>query len=303
MTASLALGTYRIPGQELAAAARRAASSPSAWIDTAPHYCHGRAHQLLAPVLADHPQLQVATKAGFLTAASARAACTAGVLPTPAIQHSIAPKFVRWQTARSRTDLGRNRLDAVFLHNPEHRQNDRQDLDRELRAAFAVLEEAAHTAQTTAYGVATWNGFTQNAFTVPRLDQLAREAAGSPDHHLRVLQLPVSLVMDTHLTEALDGNGPINQATDRGWQIHASAPLHGGELLTLATPEIAALIQPGASVAAACLAASASCPGVARVLLATATAAHWDDALAVTSAPAIPPATLRTVLDVLAAPL
>ncbi|MEU0785350.1 hypothetical protein ABZ341_27690 [Streptomyces sp. NPDC006173] len=151
--------------------------------------------------------------------------------------------------------------------------------------------------------MATWNGFTQDAFTVPRLDRLAREAAGSPNHHLCVLQLPVSLVMDTHLTEALDGNGPINQATDRGWQVHASAPLHGGELLTLATPEIAALIQPGADVATACLAASASCPGVARVLLATAAAAHWDDALAVTGAPAIPPATLRTVLDVLAAPL
>ncbi|WP_107472530.1 hypothetical protein [Streptomyces sp. 3214.6] len=101
----------------------------------------------------------------------------------------------------------------------------------------------------------------------------------------------------------MNGRGPIPQAADRGWEVHASAPLHGGELLTLATPEIAALVHQGASVAAACLAAAASCPGVRKVLLATGRAAHWDDALAVTSAPAIPPATLRTVLDVLAAPL
>ncbi|MGW9046815.1 hypothetical protein ACWGQL_30280 [Streptomyces lydicus] len=54
MTASLALGTYRL--REVAAAARRAAACPStAWVDTAPNYLAGRAHRLLAPVLADHP--------------------------------------------------------------------------------------------------------------------------------------------------------------------------------------------------------------------------------------------------------
>ncbi|MEU2956402.1 aldo/keto reductase [Streptomyces xanthochromogenes] len=303
MNASLALGTYRIPGEELAGAARRAAGSPSAWIDTAPNYCQGRAHRLLAPVLADHPRLHVATKAGFLTSACARAARAAGAIPTAEVRHSIAAEFVRWQTARSRTELGRNRLDAMLLHNPEHRRQDQQDLARQMRAAFAVLEEAASAAEVAAYGVATWNGFTHNAFTVPQLDRLAREAAGSSNHHLRVLQLPVSLVMDTHLDEALAGHGPITQAADRGWEVQASAPLHGGELLTLATPEIADLITAGTGVAAACLAATASCPGLGKVLLATSRAAHWDDALTVTGAPTIPPATLRTVLDVLAAPL
>ncbi|MFF8431715.1 hypothetical protein ACF07Y_42640 [Streptomyces sp. NPDC016566] len=151
--------------------------------------------------------------------------------------------------------------------------------------------------------MATWSGFTEDAFTVPLLDRLAREAAGSSEHHLRLLQLPVSLVVDTHLREALHGAGPITHAADRGWEVHASAPLHGGELLTLATPEIAALIQEGAGVAAACLAAAASCPGVEKVLLSTSRTAHWEAALAMTREPAIPPATLRTVLDVLATPV
>ncbi|WP_328436242.1 aldo/keto reductase [Streptomyces sp. NBC_00444] len=139
MTAVPGLGTYRVPGHELAAAARRAAASPpdrSGWIDTAPNYCRGRAHRLLAPVLADHPGLSVATKAGFLTPAAARAAHAAGVIDTPADRHSIAPACVRWQTDRSRTELGRPRLDAVFLHNPEHsHQNHSEPLADRLRAA------------------------------------------------------------------------------------------------------------------------------------------------------------------------
>ncbi|MFE4621772.1 aldo-keto reductase family protein [Streptomyces mirabilis] len=215
--------------------------------------------------------------------ATARAAHAVGVVGTPAVRHSIAPEYVRWQTDRSRAELGRPRLDAVFLHNPEHGHQDHcQPLADRLRAAFAVLEEDAHAGQLAAYGVATWSGFTGNALTVARL------------------QLPVSLVMDAHLSEALNGRGPITQAADRGWDVHASAPLHGGELLSLATPEVTALVKEGAGTAAACLAAAASCPGVTRVLLATGNPAHCDDALTVTGAPAIPPQTLRTALDVLA---
>jgi hypothetical protein len=172
-----------------------------------------------------------------------------------------------------------------------------------LRAAFAVLEEAVQAGHLAAYDVATRAGFADDAFTVPLLDRLATEAAGGREHHLRVIQLPVSLAMDTHLSEALHGHGPIAQAADRGWDVHASAPLHGGGLLTPATPEVAALVQEGAGIAAACLAAGASCPGVSRVLLSTSQAAHWDEALTVTGAPAISPKTLRTALDVLASPV
>ncbi|MFJ9250897.1 hypothetical protein [Streptomyces sp. NPDC101776] len=61
-------------------------------------------------------------------------------------------------------------------------------------------------------------------------------------------------------------------------------------------------MKEGATVAAAGLAAAASCPGVTRVLLSASTPAHWTDALTVTAAPAIPPDTPRTALDVLATP-
>ncbi|NEE61148.1 hypothetical protein G3M55_93660 [Streptomyces sp. SID8455] len=118
--------------------------------------------------------------------------------------------------------LGEASQDARWCHqcNPERQQ---EDLATHLRAAFAVLEERVHAGRLGSYGVATWSGFQEKAFTVQRLDHLAREAAGG-DHHLGAIQLPVRLVMDQHFAEALHGTGPITAAAERGWDVHAFAP-------------------------------------------------------------------------------
>ncbi len=171
-----------------------------------------------------------------------------------------------------------------------------------MRAAFAILEQLAATGAVQTYGVATWNGFDSGAFTTADLDRLAAEAAGSADHHLRVIQLPVSLVAADALALALHGRGPIAEAAARGWAVHASAPLHGGELPHLATAELAALLRPGLGIAQACLLAVASCPGVSRILLSASHRAHWNAALGALAAEPIPPKRLRSVLDVLATP-
>ncbi|WP_037620127.1 aldo/keto reductase [Streptomyces aureus] len=297
MTAALALGTYRL--RNAPSALRWAASAGADWIDTAPNYLHGQAQSLLAPVLADHPYLGVATKVGFATAAVEEGAVTAGVL-RPGTRHSLDPAYVRWQTDRNRAQLGREHLDAVFIHNPERAALRREALHDVLRAAFAALEAKASVGHIGAYGIATWHGFTENLFTVEILDRLATEAAGTTAHHLGIIQLPVNLVVDTALTQALDQGGPIAEAAARGWAVHASAPLHGGELPDLATAELAALLRPGLSTAQACLLAAASCPGVSKVLLSASTAAHWDAARAALAEPPIPADALRKVLDVLA---
>ncbi|MFE2035927.1 aldo/keto reductase [Streptomyces scopuliridis] len=306
MTVALGLGTYRIDGERLADAALRAAGcSPSpGWIDTAPNYCHGHAHRLLSPALAAYPGVGVGTKVGFLTATTGRVARAAGVVDEAdaVAGHSLNAPYVAWQMDRNRSELGRQCLDLAFLHNPERTtQPDR--LKHQLREGFAVLEAAVDAGHVASYGVATWGGFTDGAFTVPVLDQLATEAAGTQQHHLRAVQLPVSLVMADAFAEALRGRGPIQEAAERGWQVQASAPLHGGELPTVATKEVAALIKPGFSVAAACVAAVASCPGVSMVLLSSGVTEHWYEALATLAEPPIPHENLRTVLDVLATPV
>ncbi|MEU6098429.1 aldo/keto reductase [Streptomyces sp. NPDC047079] len=297
--AALGLGTYRIRPSALSDAVARVAADPAtAWIDTAPNYLDGQAQSLLAPTLARHP-IPVSTKIGFLTTQTAEDAVDDGVIATGDAErgHCLSLPYVHWQCARNRTELGRDHLDLVFVHNPERTDGDPHEA---LRDAFTALETEATAGALTAYGVATWDGFETGVLSTPVLHQLAVEAAGTEQHHLRAVQLPVSLVTVTAFVQALDGDGPIAQAAELGWQVYASAPLFGGELADLATRELTALLNPDLTTAQACLLAAASCPGVTRILLSASTQAHWAEAQEALRSPSIPAPTLRKVLDVLA---
>ncbi|MFE4798624.1 aldo/keto reductase [Streptomyces sp. NPDC056708] len=300
MTAELSLGTYRV--RAVSQAARTALAAGSPWVDTAPNYARGRAHEELRPVLGECPTIRVATKTGFFTEEQGRAALAEGVLTREgaASRYSLAPGFVRWQTDRSLAVLGR--VDLVFVHNPEHHGHglDRAALHWRVREAFTVLEEFAREGRICGYGVATWTGLTSEAFTVPELLALARQAAGSAEHHFTGLQMPVSLIMDDLIRQALNSGGPLAQAKDEGLITFGSAPLHGGELLDAMTPELVNLIRPGLSAAAAALLAAASCPGLDVVLTSASTREHWDDAAKALAAP-LTAEELRRVTDELAA--
>ncbi|MGW6833843.1 aldo/keto reductase [Streptomyces sp. NPDC054949] len=295
MSASLGLGTYKV--RDIAKAARTACLQGTAWIDTAPNY--GSAHQELVPVLSEHPQIKVSTKTGFFSKDEATAAVAEGILTDAqaAAGHSLTPEFLRWQTDRSLAVLGR--ADIVFVHNPEHAHLGRQELHERLRDGFAELERFAQAGRIGGYGVAAWSGFTSGAFTVPDLLGLAREAAGTDQHHLHAVQLPVSLVTVRPISLALDGRGPLVQARAAGLTTFGSSPLHGGELPRLATPELADHIRPGSTPAAACLLAAVSCPSLDVVLLSASTAEHWAAAREAAAAPLVP-AELRKAIDVLA---
>lgn len=193
------------------------------------------------------------------------------------------------------------RADVVFVHNPERagHESDRATLHRRLREAFTVLEELVQRRRIGGYGVATWSGLTEGAFQVPELVTLAREAAGSDGHHLIGLQMPVSLIMDTPIRQALQDTGPLVQAKDAGMITYGSAPLHGGELLSAMTPELVNFIRPGASAAAAALLAAGACPALDVVLTSASSREHWEDDAKVLTSP-LAPAQLRRVTDALA---
>ncbi|MEU3953525.1 aldo/keto reductase [Streptomyces achromogenes] len=296
MTAALSLGTYRV--RAVSQAARTALAAGSPWLDTAPNYAHGRAHEELRPLLREYPTVRVATKAGFFTEEQGRTALADGVLTREeaAGRHSLERGLVRWQTERSLATLGR--VDLVFVHNPEHdgQGHDRTALHRSVREAFAAF---AHAGRIGGYGVATWSGLTSGAFSVPELLTLARQAAGSAEHHFTGLQMPVSLIMDAPITQALNGGGPLVQAKDAGLITFGSAPLHGGALLDAMTPELVNLIGPGLSAAAAALLAAGSCPGLDVVLTSASTREHWDDAAKALTVP-LTTQELRRVTDELA---
>ncbi|WP_371780718.1 aldo/keto reductase [Streptosporangium subroseum] len=298
MTVSLGWGTYRV--EEIGPAADAVIAAGCTWIDTAPNYLGGHAHGGLAPVLRQHPEVQVSTKAGYLTKATATAGLQAGVLSYEEADaaHSLNPDYLRWQIARNRTELGRNRLNLMFLHNPEHATGDPARLRARLVDAFAVLEQAARDGEICGYGVATWHGF-QGSFTVDDLYAVALQVADGRPHHLHAIQLPVNLVQISPIVEALNGRGPLVEAAVRELAVFASAPLAGGELPGMITPELAALIRPGLTRAQASLAVVAATPGINRVLLSTRQTAHWEQAQAVLAAEPLDELTLRKIVDVL----
>ncbi|MFI9785909.1 aldo/keto reductase [Kitasatospora sp. NPDC051984] len=296
MTARLGLGTYRC--LDVAEAALMAASRGADWVDTAPNYENGQAETSLALALAAYPDLRVSTKAGFLSPSARRLGVRAGALSVEDAEpgHCLAPDYIAWQVARSKRMLGRV-PDLVFLHNPEHGRQEGEIADR-LYAAFLALEEACSQHAIGAYGVATWCGFSSGLFDVPTLLELATKAGG-PNHHLRAIQLPVSLVHLAPVAQALDGQGPLAEALDTGLEVFASAPLHGGEIPNIVTRELAELISLDSTPAEAALAVVASAPGVNRVLLSTGNPEHWRQAAGVVGRPPLSQDLLRRVVDVL----
>nr|WP_123563446.1 aldo/keto reductase [Kitasatospora cineracea] len=296
MTARLGLGTYRC--HDVAEAAVRAASRGADWVDTAPNYGGGRAEAALALVLAAYPDLRVSTKAGFVPPGAGRTGVRAGALSAGAAErgHCLAPDYIAWQVARSRRVLGRI-PDVVFLHNPEHDCQEDEIAGR-LHSAFLALEEACNQRVINSYGVSTWRGFSSGLFDVPALLELATKAGG-PQHHLRAVQLPVSLIHLGAVAQALDGHGPLVDAPAAGLEVFASAPLHGGEIPGLVTRELTDLISPGSTPAQAALAVVASTTGVGRVLLSTGNPEHWAQAADAVGRPPLSPGVLRRVVDVL----
>ncbi|MFD4397517.1 aldo/keto reductase [Kitasatospora sp. NPDC058478] len=296
MTARLGLGTYRC--LDVAEAALMAASRGADWVDTAPNYAGGRAEASLAVALAAYPNLCVSTKVGFVPVGTRHIGVRAGALSAADAQrgYCLTPDYIAWQLARSKLMLSRV-PDLVFVHNPEHACPDGEITGR-LYNAFLALEEACSQQIISAYGVATWRGFSSGLFEVPMLIELAIKAGG-PNHHLWAIQLPVSLVHLVPIAQALDGHGPLADALDAGLEVFASAPLHGGEIPGLATPELSELIAPGKTSVETALAVVASAPGVKRVLLSTGNPEHWMGAVEAVGRPPLSPDVLRRVVDVL----
>ncbi|WP_034518464.1 aldo/keto reductase [Actinomadura rifamycini] len=300
--AVVGLGTYRC--RDVPTAARAAIATGVRVIDTAPVYAHGQAQRGLAPALRACPRASVSTKVGHMTSRQAEAAQRSGLITASEAsrRHSIAPAYLAHQITVNANELARSRLDLLYLHNPEYdAHGDRSRLRSQITQAFEECEHACHQGLIDGYGVATWNGFTDGAFTVEDLLSAARDAAGSNHSHLKGIQLPVSLVQLTPLAEAVNGFGPIAEASAAGLQVWASAPLHGGELVDMITSELAEFIGSDLSPAEAALAVVASTPGLTGVLLSASSETHWRVAQGVFRRPSIPFPQLRRICHVLGA--
>ncbi|KDQ68179.1 aldo/keto reductase [Streptomyces sp. NTK 937] len=297
MSGALALGTYRC--RDVSTAVSAAVAAGVEWIDTAPNYAQGVAETPLRPVLDRHPQVGISTKVGFVPAADRQAAISAGVLPGGRSErdHCLSRPYIAWQLALSHARLGRA-PELVFAHNPEHGTGSRDEVLQSLASAFEEMESMADAGTIRGYGVATWTGLSSGLFTVSDLVSLAQRVGG-PHHHFHAVQMPVSLVHLGPVAAALEGAGPLHQAREAGLDVFASAPLDGGALPGLMTPDLVRLIDPSATPVQAALLVVLSAPGMSRVLLSASSPAHWADAWGAVARERLSPEHLRKVIDVL----
>ena len=228
---SLGIGTYLGQPDERTDAAYTAAivaavESGINMIDAAINYRFQRSERSVGAALVQleekgfsRDQLVLCTKAGYLT--------PDGKLPSDpnryffeeyiqrgifqakdiaAGSHCMAPRFLQDQLARSLSNMGVDCVDVFYLHNPETQLGEipRTQFLTRVREAFQFLEATAAKGKIQFYGMATWNGFRQeasarDALQLAEIVSIAREIAGDK-HHFRFVQLPFNLGMTEALT-------------------------------------------------------------------------------------------------------
>lgn len=162
----------------------------------------------------------------------------------------MTPAFLENQLGRSLRNLGVDSVDIYYLHNPETQLTEvsRPDFLERVRDAFIYLESEVAAGKIQFYGMATWNGFRQEASTreslqLGELEQLARDIAGEK-HHFRFVQLPFNLAMTEALTlgnQNLAGNVKtvMEAASELGITLIASASLYQGQVARNLPPFVA----------------------------------------------------------------
>ncbi|MGB2593031.1 MAG: aldo/keto reductase [Candidatus Acidiferrum sp.] len=266
VVSSLGIGTYL--GQpdpktdaSYTAAITAAAESGINFIDAAINYRFqrserniGAAIQQLAARNFSREELIVCTKGGYLTPDGSmpgdpneyffREYLQPGVFTAKDIvggSHCMTPRFLENQLARSLRNLGLDCIDLYYLHNPETQLSEvsRPDFLERVRDAFIFLESAAAAGKIQFYGMATWNGFRQeaaarDAMHLSELAQIAADIAGEK-HRFRFVQLPFNLGMTEALTLGNQSIGGqvrtvMEAASELGITLVASASLLQGQV-------------------------------------------------------------------------
>src|SRR5437660_2386737 len=179
----------------------------------------GTAIRQLAAKGFERDEIVVCTKGGYLTPDGSMPAdpneyffreyIQPGVFSAKDIaagSHCMTPSFLKNQLGRSLKNLGVECVDVYYLHNPETQllEVSKEEFLNRIREAFTFLESAVEAGEIQYYGMATWNGFRQDArardaMQLAEITQIAQEIAGGR-HHFRFVQLPFNLGMTEALT-------------------------------------------------------------------------------------------------------
>ena len=215
--------------------------------------------------------------------------------------HSIAPRFLLDQIARSRRNLGLETIDYYLIQEPEiHlRALGPDGFRRALSAAFEAMEAAVSKGWIAAYGLSTWDGFLlpdsdRSHLSIVDLFEVALDV-GSADHHLRSIQLPYGLamgegsVLESQLGPDGHSRAILDSLADTGTVVFASAPLYGGRLVGHVPPFVRQAFSEAASDALAALQFVRSTAGITSAVVGMREAAHVEENMTLRSIPRADP--------------
>ena len=263
---SLGIGTYLGQPDEktdagYTAAAVAAVENGINVIDAAINYRFQRSERSIGTAIRqlaakgfERDEIVVCTKGGYLTPDGSMPAdpneyffreyIQPGVFSAKDIaagSHCMTPKFLKNQLGRSLKNLSVECVDVYYLHNPETQLSEvsKAEFLGRVREAFTFLESAVEAGEIQYYGMATWNGFRQDArardsMQLAEIAQIAQEIAGGR-HHFRFVQLPFNLGMTEALTlgnQSVRGHHRtvMEAASDLDITLIASASLLQGQV-------------------------------------------------------------------------
>ncbi|MGC2288700.1 MAG: aldo/keto reductase [Thermoplasmata archaeon] len=192
-------------------------------VDTAINYRYQRAERsigrgirrALAPGQVQRDELFLATKCGYLAPDGESKIAPDRWVETELVAkeildpadivddcHAMSVSFLRDQFERSRTNVGLESIDLLYLHNAPDAQLPAVGHDefvRRLTEAFGLLEELRASGRLGAYGLATWDCLrcargSAAYFSIEEGVLAARSVAGQK-HGFRFIQFPFSLGM------------------------------------------------------------------------------------------------------------
>jgi len=241
----------------------------------------------------------VATKGGFLPFDGPPPAGLLGPGDLVAGSHCMSARYLEDQLTRSLANLGLERVDIYYIHNPETQLAElpRAAVLERLRAAFEFLEDVARGGRIGVYGTATWTAYRQPAGATDALSLAevvaAAESVGGPDHHFRVVQLPYNLAMTEAFTQPTQmiGSEPVTAleaARALGVYVMTSASIYQGQLARNLPPVIGQLLPGLRTDAQRALQFARSTPGVGTALCGMKSIAHVDEAVGLAAVTPVP---------------
>jgi aryl-alcohol dehydrogenase-like predicted oxidoreductase len=114
-------------------------------------------------------------------------------------QHCMSPDFLEWSCKKSLENLGVNSLDIYFLHNPEMQliKLGKNKFLKKVESVFKRFEKMCDMGLMKYYGIATWNGFTNEKDSDEHLNledfvEIALKVAGE-NHRFKYIQTPFNI--------------------------------------------------------------------------------------------------------------